>query len=69
MAVSVVNAGGYVWGVRDHDEGDGRMRMQRKLVAGLAAGLLAFGLAACEVDEEALDDLDDPGLEEGGGDL
>lgn len=43
------------------------MRTQRKLVAGLAAGLLALGLAACEVDEGALDDagdLDDPGLEE-----
>ncbi len=40
------------------------MRTQRKLVAGLTAGLLALGLAACEVDEEALDDLDDPGLEE-----
>ena len=45
------------------------MHVQRKLVAGITAALLAFGLAACEVDEEALDDLDDPGLEEGGGDL
>ncbi|MGM0818223.1 MAG: hypothetical protein ACQETV_02375 [Actinomycetota bacterium] len=46
------------------------MRTQRKLVAGLTAGLLALGLAACEVDEEALDDagdLEDPGLEEEGG--
>ena len=45
------------------------MRLHRKLVAGTAAALLAFGLAACEVDEEALQDVEDPGLEEEGGDL
>ncbi len=40
---------------------------KNKLVAGVAAGLLAFGLAACEVDDEALDDFDeDPGVEEEG---
>ena len=40
------------------------MQTSRKLTAGLLTGLLALGLVACEVDEGALDDFDDPGLEE-----
>ncbi|WP_276319866.1 hypothetical protein [Egibacter rhizosphaerae] len=39
------------------------MRLSKKIVAGLTAGLLAFSLAACEVDEEAMDDIEDNGLE------
>ena len=35
------------------------MRLSKRIIAGLTAALLAIGLAACEVDEEALDDVDD----------
>jgi hypothetical protein len=35
------------------------MRTRRRLAAGLTAGLLALGLAACEADPGALDDFDD----------
>lgn len=35
------------------------MRLSKRIIAGLAAALLALGLAACEVDEEALDDVED----------
>ena len=35
------------------------MRLSKRIIAGLTAALLAFGLAACEVDEEALDDVED----------
>lgn len=42
------------------------MRHPRRLMAGIAAALLTFGLAACEVDEGALEDMDDPGFEEEG---
>lgn len=44
------------------------MRLHRKLVAGTAAALLAFGLAACEVDDQALeglDEIEDPNVEGG----
>lgn len=34
------------------------MRLSKRIIAGLTAALLALGLAACDVDEEALEDLD-----------
>lgn len=45
------------------------MRLHKKLIAGATAALLALGLAACEVDPEAMEDFDEPDLEEGDTDL
>lgn len=40
------------------------MRLHQKLVAGALAAFLALGIAACEADPEALEELDeDPALE------
>lgn len=55
--------------VSTNQDEEGTMRLHRRLVAGTATALLALGLAACEVDEGAMDNFEDPGVEEEGGEL
>lgn len=44
------------------------MRPHKRVLAAVTAGLLAFGLSACEANPEAADEMqEEPGLEDGGG--